>query len=53
MMPGLVTGSSIRGGTMFKASEGDVFYIPKRTPHMWHLGEGQQVTYLAMKVIEK
>ena len=40
--PGHATGSSIRGGTMFKASEGDVFYIPKRTPHMWHLVEGQQ-----------
>ena len=51
--PGQFAGSSIRGGEMTKAAAGDVFYIPKNVPHMWHIREGQQVTYLAMKVTEK
>lgn len=51
--PGQLSGSSIRGGDMIEASAGDVFYIPKNVPHMWHMREGQQVTYLAMKVTEK
>jgi uncharacterized RmlC-like cupin family protein len=51
--PGQMAGSSIRGGEMIKTSPGDVFYIPKTVPHQWHLREGQQVTYLAMKVTER
>ena len=52
-MPGEATGSAIRGGKMYKVSVGDVLFVPKNTPHMWHLAPGQTVHYLAMKVTEK
>jgi mannose-6-phosphate isomerase-like protein (cupin superfamily) len=53
MGPGQATGSSISGGQMFQASSGDILYVPKNTPHMWHLRGGQRVSYVAVKVTEK
>jgi mannose-6-phosphate isomerase-like protein (cupin superfamily) len=53
MGTGQATGSSIKGGKMFPAAAGDVLYVPKNTPHMWHLNDGQRVSYIAFKVTEK
>lgn len=51
--PGQATGSSIRGGDTFDVAAGDVLYVPKQTPHMWHLREGQHVNYIAVNVTDK
>lgn len=50
---GNMSGSSIRGGQMMEVSAGDILYIPKNTPHVWHFREGQHVSYIAVKVTEK
>jgi quercetin dioxygenase-like cupin family protein len=48
--PGEVRGTSIDGGTRRTLSEGDVVHIPPGTAHHVIVAEGQQLTYLLIKV---
>lgn len=50
--PGEIRGTGIRGGQMLKVSAGDIIYIPKNTPHLWHFNDGQYVYYIAVKATE-
>ncbi len=50
---GNASGTSIKGGEMKKVGPGDVIYVPKGMPHVWHFAEGQTVSYIAIKITEK
>jgi acetyl esterase/lipase len=36
-----------------EAREGDLINIPVKTPHQWDLAEGESVTYVILKVVER
>ncbi|MGH9667686.1 MAG: AraC family ligand binding domain-containing protein, partial [Bryobacteraceae bacterium] len=48
--PGEIRGPSIRNGTKFHLSAGDVIHIPPKTPHQFFLAPGKQITYFVVKV---
>lgn len=47
--PGEIRGTSIRGGTVQRISEGDIVHIPAGVPHYVMVGEGEEVTYFILK----
>ncbi|MYG04444.1 MAG: hypothetical protein F4173_19835 [Acidobacteriia bacterium] len=36
-----------------EARKGDLINIPVKTPHQWDLTEGESVTYVIVKVVER
>ena len=51
--PGEWRAPRIENPRRIKVSKGDLINIPVKTPHQWDLAEGESVTYVILKVVER
>ena len=51
--PGEWRAPRIENPRRFEARKGDLINIPVKTPHQWDLAEGESVTYVILKVVER
>ena len=51
--PGEYTGTRIEGGEHHAVSAGDMIHIPVKTPHVFLVAKGQNITYIRVAIPDK
>ncbi len=51
--PGEWRSPKVRGGKRYRIAKGDMINIPAKVSHQWLLEQGESITYVIVKIVEK